>query len=288
MKNALQPKYINDHGAFVPGARIPKGAVLLKLPATDKLPRAYVWVTNLKLARENKNGFYAHVFTATDRNPHVDYVDATRGFGKVLKKFIDTLPAELTERTEGERILYTRDIKHHLDTPRDRKVGEYLMRGRPGEATNPYTTTEYSVKGDFAGIVPVVTKNTPRTTPTIPATPKQENRPVNPMVVARRKEFEQAVNAAKAQYEIEMHTEFQQVVHDAKALYETACRTIEMFYLHRHLAGELDFNANSERMQFVKDRAEYRMDCTIDDARERIKNRMERAIEEARAKYMNV
>lgn len=177
MMKTMRPYYAFKHGMVVPGSRIPKGCVYMRMDRTEHFPLTYVWVTNLKQARDCTNGFTVHIITENDDRPHERYIDANRGYGKVLKKYIEGLDRALTERTECEPIMYIRDIHNHLNVPRDRKVGNYIMRGRPGEATNPNSLTEYSMKGDFSGIVPTITKSTRRTVPTMGMNIAGDSRP---------------------------------------------------------------------------------------------------------------
>lgn len=235
------PSYAHEHSVNIPGVKLPKGCVYMRMNRTEHFPLTYVWVTNLKQARDCTNGFTAHIITEKDDRPRERYIDAHRGYGKVLKKYIEGLDRALTERTECEPIMDSKTLRRHLDVPRDREVGRYIMRAYPGAATNPNTITDYSTKGDFAGIIPVITKSTRRTVPNKPEMPEPKKRSVT--------------SATKT------CPEYKMAVNSARAAYLNVCRNVE-------------WRSNSyTHTEQVKANAKLRMEKEIAEAREKYLNK---------------
>lgn len=99
---------------------------------------SYVWVDDLDLVR-NHTRFTVHIARHGASMPFDKTVCANSGWARVLREFVRTLPANHTIT----RRLLKKDVL--ASAPRDRQVGAYIQRGRPGYDTNPHITTETSV-----------------------------------------------------------------------------------------------------------------------------------------------
>ena len=123
---------------------LPKGAVYTILPQCiikgKSMPKAYVWVEDLHLARTNRH-FTVRIFTRNDNHPRTIYVDGNYGYAHTLQKFIRALPAENLETVPT---ITNRDIRG-IGAPKDRTVGAYIQRGRPSRGDYAGTMTDYSV-----------------------------------------------------------------------------------------------------------------------------------------------
>lgn len=121
-----------------PFAVIRGGSYISKEGKVYPVDTTYVWVDDLKAVRD-RNHFTVHMCRHGDAMPFDAYVDGKVGWVKVLRDFVRALPANhaITRR------LLNKDIS--ANAPKDRVVGAYIQRGRPGYDTNPYITTEVSV-----------------------------------------------------------------------------------------------------------------------------------------------
>ena len=104
------------------------------------MPKAYVLVEDLHLARNNRH-FNVRIFTRNDNHPRTIYVDGNYGYAHTLQKFIRALPAENLETVPT---ITNRDIRG-IGAPKDRAVGAYIQRGRPSRGDYAGTMTDYSV-----------------------------------------------------------------------------------------------------------------------------------------------
>lgn len=95
MMESMSPKYVKKQGIFLYGCKVPHGAVYMYMEAKDGYSETYVWVTDVLVARHNQNGFPVYILKADDARSHRMYVDAKKGFARVLKKYIDELDEKL-------------------------------------------------------------------------------------------------------------------------------------------------------------------------------------------------
>lgn len=133
-----------DHSINFYGIHLPKGAVYCILPERvykgEFQPRAYVWVENLMLARNNRH-FTVRMLTVNDRQPRSIYVDGSCGYANSLQNFIRALDRDSLSINRGATIREIRSI----GAPRDRHVGKYIQRGVPSFETSSRIMTENSV-----------------------------------------------------------------------------------------------------------------------------------------------
>ena len=125
MKSMI-PKYVYGHDINIYGIRIPKGAVIMRLDATGRHSLSYVWVTDVPLARKNKKGFSVHMLSSDDQHPRKIYIDASKGYARKLKSFIDALPEDLIIECRPE--IYRRDLNGLL--PKEPTGGQYHKPGK--------------------------------------------------------------------------------------------------------------------------------------------------------------
>ena len=133
-----------NHSINFYGVHLPMGAVYCVLPERvykgEFQPRAYVWVENLTLARNNRH-FTVRMLTVNDMQPRSIYVDGNKGFAHSLRSFIRALPSENLSVIRGAS---RREIRA-IGAPKDRTVGKYILRGIPSFETSPTVMTENSV-----------------------------------------------------------------------------------------------------------------------------------------------
>lgn len=137
----IEVKQAQNHSVQFYGIHIPKGAVYAKIPAKEIngriMPKAYVWVDNLHMAR-NQRHFNMHILSINDRKPRTVYVDGNLGYAHTIQNFIilNLRPDQLKVNYGATR----REIRQ--DAPKDRKVGRYIMRGTPSYDTAPSVMTQ--------------------------------------------------------------------------------------------------------------------------------------------------
>ena len=137
----LEIKRAKNHSVQFYGIHIPQGAVYAVVPARvikgRFMPKAYVWVDNLQMAR-NQRHFNMHILSVNDRNPRTVYVDGKFGIAHEIQDFIILNLRQ--DQLKVNRGATRREIRP--SAPKDRKVGKYIMRGTPSYDTAPSVMTQ--------------------------------------------------------------------------------------------------------------------------------------------------
>ena len=132
----LEIKRAHDFSVQFYGIHLPMGALYTIFPARNVngrfMPKSYVWVDNIH-ACANMRYFPVHILSRDDVHPRVIRVDGARGVWHELKEYARQIPPCNRSVNYG---------KVMSDRPKDRKVGQYVMRGRPSYDTAPNVSTQ--------------------------------------------------------------------------------------------------------------------------------------------------
>lgn len=137
----LKVKQALNHSVQFYGFHVPAGAVYAVVPARTvngrTMSKYYAWVEDLEGAR-NRRHFTMHVLRVNDKFPRRIYVDGLYGVAHALQDYIlQNVPRKNVQVKRGATL---RELAP--SAPKDRKVGQYVMRGRPSYDTAPSVSTQ--------------------------------------------------------------------------------------------------------------------------------------------------